>query len=50
MHDLLITGGFVVTMDPARRVIENGAVAITGNRITLTIKGREKEVKNDVSA
>ena len=34
MHDLLITGGFVVTMDPARRVIENGAVAITGNRIT----------------
>ena len=31
--DLLITGGTVITMDPARRVIENGAVAIAGNRI-----------------
>lgn len=34
MHDILITGGLVVTMDPARQVIENGAVAITGDRIT----------------
>ena len=33
MADLLITGGVVVTMDPARRVIEDGAVAIEGNRI-----------------
>jgi cytosine/adenosine deaminase-related metal-dependent hydrolase len=33
MTDILITGGIVVTMDPARRVIENGAVAVTGNRI-----------------
>jgi cytosine/adenosine deaminase-related metal-dependent hydrolase len=33
MTDILIAGGTVVTMDPARRVIENGAVAITGNRI-----------------
>ncbi len=31
--DLLITGGTVITMDPARRVIPNGAVAISGNRI-----------------
>jgi cytosine/adenosine deaminase-related metal-dependent hydrolase len=31
--DILITGGTVVTMDPARRVIENGAVAVSGNRI-----------------
>lgn len=31
--DLLITGGTVITMDPARRVIEDGAVAIEGNRI-----------------
>jgi cytosine/adenosine deaminase-related metal-dependent hydrolase len=33
MTDILITGGIVITMDPARRVIENGAVAVTGNRI-----------------
>ncbi len=33
MANLLITGGTVVTMDPARRVIEDGAVAITGDRI-----------------
>lgn len=31
--DLLITGGTVITMDPARRVIEDGAVAIEGTRI-----------------
>jgi 5-methylthioadenosine/S-adenosylhomocysteine deaminase len=31
--DLLITGGTVVTMDSGRRVIENGAVAVRGNRI-----------------
>ena len=34
MADILITHGIVVTMDPARRVIEDGAVAITGDRIT----------------
>lgn len=33
MADILITGGIVVTMDPARRVIEDGAVAITADRI-----------------
>lgn len=33
MADLLITGGTLITMDPARRIIEDGAVAITGNRI-----------------
>jgi 5-methylthioadenosine/S-adenosylhomocysteine deaminase len=31
--DLLLTGGAVVTMDDARRVLEPGAVAITGDRI-----------------
>jgi 5-methylthioadenosine/S-adenosylhomocysteine deaminase len=34
LADLLITGGFVVTMNPTREVIEDGAVAITGDRIT----------------
>ncbi len=31
--DLLITGGTVITMDPHRRIIEQGAVAIAGKRI-----------------
>jgi len=31
--DLLLAGGTIVTMDPARRVIEDGAVAIAGQRI-----------------
>ena len=34
MTDILIKHGVVVTMDPARRVIEDGAVAVTGDRIT----------------
>jgi 5-methylthioadenosine/S-adenosylhomocysteine deaminase len=33
MTDLLITNGIVVTMDPQRRVIEGGAVAVAGDRI-----------------
>ena len=31
--DILITGGTIVTMDSARRVLEDGAVAISGDRI-----------------
>jgi cytosine/adenosine deaminase-related metal-dependent hydrolase len=31
--DILITGGTVITMDPQRRVIEDGAVAIAAGRI-----------------
>jgi cytosine/adenosine deaminase-related metal-dependent hydrolase len=33
-NSLLVTGGTVITMDPARRVIEDGAVAISDGRIT----------------
>lgn len=33
MADLLIGGGVVITMDPSRRVIEDGAVAISDDRI-----------------
>jgi 5-methylthioadenosine/S-adenosylhomocysteine deaminase len=33
MTDLLLAHGTVVTMDPDRRIIEDGAVAITGDRI-----------------
>ena len=32
--DLLLTGGSVVTVDDARRVLEPGAVAVSGDRIT----------------
>ena len=31
--DILITGGAVITMDPERRVLDDGAVAIAGDRI-----------------
>ncbi len=40
--DLLLDGGTLVTLDPARPVIEDGAVAITGDRITAV--GDRKEV------
>jgi 5-methylthioadenosine/S-adenosylhomocysteine deaminase len=32
-YDLLITGGKIITMDPKRRIIDNGAIAVSGNRI-----------------
>ncbi len=48
MADILITGGVVITMDPARRVIEDGAVAITGDRIVAV--GPSAEVKAQHSA
>ncbi|MFE6972850.1 amidohydrolase family protein [Streptomyces sp. NPDC057682] len=32
--DLLLTGGCVITMDPARRVLTDGAVAVTDGRVT----------------
>ena len=46
--DLLITGGTIITMDSARRVIEDGAVAITGNRIVAV--GTTREVTAAYSA
>ena len=42
MADILVSGATVITMDPARRVIEDGAVAITGDRITAV--GTREEV------
>ena len=40
--DLLITGASVITMDGERRIIENGAVAVTGD--TVTAVGTEAEL------
>lgn len=38
MHvDLLVSGGTVVTVDPDRRVLPGGAVAIDGNRIAAVL-------------
>jgi hypothetical protein len=31
MADILIEGGIVLTMDPERRIIPDGAVAVEGN-------------------
>ena len=31
--DIIITGGTIITMDPERKIIENGAIAIGGNNI-----------------
>jgi len=39
--DLLLTGGAVVTMDPAFRVFEDGAVAVRGERIVAVGPARE---------
>ena len=36
--DLLIEGGSIVTMDPARRIIRDGAIAVTGDRIVAVGK------------
>ena len=48
MADILITGGAVITMDPQRRVIEDGAVAIEADRIVAV--GPRQEVENAHSA
>ena len=41
--DLLVTGGTVVTMDAERRVLEDGAVAIRGDRIVAVGSAAELE-------
>jgi 5-methylthioadenosine/S-adenosylhomocysteine deaminase len=46
--DLLITGGTVVTMDKDRRVIEDGAVAITSGKIGLV--GKRAAVTKNLKA
>ncbi len=45
---LIVTGGTVVTMDEARRVLEPGAVAIEGNRIVAV--GTPADIARDYTA
>jgi cytosine/adenosine deaminase-related metal-dependent hydrolase len=47
MIDILITGGTVVTMDPERSVIDDGAVAIEGDSILQVGRRDELEAKYD---
>jgi 5-methylthioadenosine/S-adenosylhomocysteine deaminase len=39
--DIVVTGGTIITMDPERRVLEDGAVAIAGDRIRAVGTSRE---------
>ena len=51
MADILVTNAVVITVDPARRIIADGAVAITADRIVdvgttadLTARHQAREV------
>ncbi len=44
--DILIVHGSVITMDPDRRVIEDGAVAILADRIVAV--GRAEELQGSI--
>jgi 5-methylthioadenosine/S-adenosylhomocysteine deaminase len=46
--DWVVTAKWVVTMDPARRVIEDGAVAVVGNRIAAV--GPRAEIEKRFTA
>lgn len=48
MADLVITGAFIITMDPARRVIPDGAVAI--NRGKIIAVGTTDEIARNYPA
>lgn len=48
MADIIVTGGTVITMDPERRVIEDGALAISDDRIIAV--GSRFEIERDHTA
>jgi cytosine/adenosine deaminase-related metal-dependent hydrolase len=48
MIDLLLTGGTVVTMDPDRRILRNGAVAVDGGRVVAV--GQAEDLAREYQA
>ncbi len=48
MADLIISGAFIITMDPQRRVIADGAVAIAGGKIIAV--GTTGDIERDHAA
>src|SRR5438132_4151826 len=46
--DLIVSGGTIVTMDDARRVVDNGAIAITRGHIVAV--GQRGEIENKYQA
>ena len=46
MADILITGGTIITMDSDRRVIDDGAVALEGDRIVAVGPRAEVEAQH----
>ena len=49
-YDLVLDGGVVITLDDRRRVIENGAVAISGERIAAVGESAELRLHRTGSA
>ncbi|PYU82186.1 MAG: amidohydrolase [Acidobacteria bacterium] len=48
--DLLVIGGTLVTMDPERRILQDGFVAVQGDRIVEVGQGKPASCKRGVSA
>jgi len=44
---LLVEGGTVLTMDPSRRVLEDGAVAVRGDTIVAVTSPRSASRRRD---
>ncbi len=43
--DLLITGGTIVTMDPSRRILEDGFIAVRGDEIVAVGSGASASLR-----
>ncbi len=50
MADLIIKNGYVITMDPQRRIIEHGSVAVEGGRVKAVGKEIEESADTVIDA